>query len=267
MRKKTWITVVLLVAGLMAMAQGADTTRYKLRYGLTGIYNRTNDVSNFVLNNSLALSVIRTKFSLNSGSSWIYGRQGSNLTNNDINSALNFDVLKDVQKLYYWGLANFTSSYSLKINYQFQGGVGLGYNFSNTDRLELVASNGVLLEASELEPESGKETYQTIRNSLRVKHRVRISNVVTLEGSHFWQPSFSDSKDYIIRSTTGLSMRLKSWLSVTGALTYNKFSRTNRENLLINFGFVAENVFLGRTRPAPAPAATGVPVAPVVPVD
>lgn len=265
---KTLCFLCLLVFFSMAgFAQGGDTTRYRLRYGLTGIYNRTNDISNFVINNSLALSVVRKKFALNSGSSWIYGRQGSSLSNNDVSSALNFDVLKDVQKLYYWGLGNFTSSYSLKIDYQFQAGVGLGYNFSNTDKFELVVSDGVLLEASELNLDAGKETYETIRNSLRVKHRLRISNVVTLEGSHFWQPSFSDSKDYIIRSTTGLSLRLKSWLSVSGAVTYNKYSRTDRENLLINFGFVAENVFLGRKRPAPAPAATGIPVAPVVPVE
>ncbi|RYY61842.1 MAG: DUF481 domain-containing protein [Chitinophagaceae bacterium] len=263
MMKTLFLFCILLVSSFWVNAQGGDTTRYKFRYGLTGIYNRTNDVRSFVINNALALSVVRRKFALNSNSSWIFGRQESDLSNNDISSALNFDVLKDLQRLYYWGLANFTSSYSLKVNYQFQGGVGLGYNISNTDRLELVVSDGILFEASDLDLDTGKETYQTIRNSLRLKHRVRLSNVVSLEGSHFWQPSFSNSKDYIIRSTTGLSLKLKSWLSVTGAVTYNKYSRTDRENLLVNFGFVAENVFVGRSRPA----TTAVPVAPVIPVE
>ena len=253
---KTTCLFILILICFAARSQQPDTTRYNLRYGLTGIYNRTNDDQSFVVNNALAFSLVRRKISLNSSSSWIYGRQGSSLTNNDVTSGLNFDVMKDLQKLYYWGLANYTSSYSLKINYQFQGGVGLGYNFINTDQVELVVSDGILFEASDLVTDTGNESYQTIRNSLRIKHRIRISYLVSLDGSHFWQPSFSNSNDYIIRSATTLSVKLKKWLSVTGAVTYNKLSRTNRENLLVTFGFVAENAFTGR-------AHRGTPVAAV----
>lgn len=66
---------------------------------------------------------------------------------------------------------------------------------------------------------------------------------VTLDGTSYWQPSLKDSHDYIIQSNTNLSIRLKKWLSVTSSLNYNRFARTNRENLLVNFGLVAETYF------------------------
>lgn len=244
MKRIIFCITCLLLMGSAARSQFNDSTFYYVKYATTGIINKTNDARSFVLNNVLGFQVNKEKFNLNSSSAWIYGRQGSTLTNNDFSTALNLDYLKNRQRLYYWALATFTSSYSLKINYQFQAGGGVGYNFINKEGAELVVSDGLLYETNDLQLPSGEQDiYQTIRNSLRIKYKWDINQLVMLEGMHFWQPSLQRFDDYIIRSVSSLSVKLRSWLSLTAALTYNKLSRTNRENLLVNFGFTAEKYF------------------------
>ncbi len=241
---KVLFLVLLVSFSCCSQAQFNDSTHYYVKYGITGIYNRTETDRSFVVNNNAAFTVKKKKIAFNSSAGWIYGEQNHMKTNNDVSAGLNVDVLKDQQRLYYWGLANFVSSYSLNINYQAQIGGGLGYNFVNKPQFELVVSDGLLYEASEVKDDAGiRDSYQTVRNSLRLKHRWIINNLITLEGSHFWQPSLKNAKDYIVRSSTSLSFKLYRWLSVSSSLVYNRISRTDRENLLINFGLVAETYF------------------------
>lgn len=225
-------------------SQAGDTTQYHLKYRVTGILNKTNDTRSQVLTNALGLSLVRKKIELNSNNVWVYGRQNKQLTNNDFTSTLNLDFLKELQRLYYWGLANFASSYSLKINSQLQAGAGIGYNVLNKPGISLVISDGILYETSEMQPQPATtEKYNTFRNSFRIKHKLALSQRLSLDGAHFWQPSLSRFDDYLIQSSSTLSYQLRKWLSLTAAVTYNKVSRTQRENLLISFGLAAETVF------------------------
>jgi hypothetical protein len=230
---------MLMIISCNLSAQFNDSTFYYIRFSSQGMYNQTNDISAFTFNNALNFTINKKKVSLNSSNNWIYGEQDNRLTNNDFASVLNLDLFKDTRRLYYWGLASYTTSYSLKINYQFQAGAGLGLNIINKPDAELVVSNGLLYETSDLQLDTARDIYQTVRNSLRVKHRLTY-NAIRWDGTFFWQPSLQDIDDYILRATTTLAVKLKTWLSITGGLTYNKLSRTNRENLLINFGLVAE---------------------------
>ncbi|WP_315816647.1 DUF481 domain-containing protein [Paraflavitalea speifideaquila] len=242
--KRLLVLVIGLIAAHHLCAQFDDSTHYYVKFTTTGIINRTNDARSFILNNGLGFQVNKEKLTINSSNTWIYGRQGSRLTNNDFSTALNMDYLKNNQRLYYWGLITFTSSYSLKINHQLQAGAGIGYNFINKENAELVVSNGLLYETNNLElAQRGHDQYQTVRNSLRIKYKWVINHQVVFEGMHFWQPSLERFDDYIIRSNSALSIKLRKWLSLTTALTYNKLSRTNRENLLVNFGLSAEKYF------------------------
>lgn len=234
----------VFVSSFSVFAQSSDTTRYKFRYAISGMINKTNEGRSFVMNNALSFDIRKQKVGLNSSSSWIYGRQNSGLLNNDFTSGLNFDVLRDVHRLYYWGLASFTSSYSLNLRYQFQGGAGLGYTIIKTKEAELGITDGILFETGAIKtPQDTKDVYSTARNSLRLKYSWQINKDVSLEGTHFWQPSLSSFNDYIIRSNSSLSFALRSWLKINTNLVYNKFSRTNRENLMINIGLVAERNF------------------------
>jgi len=125
-----------------AKAQFTDSTHHYIKYVATGIINRTNAAKSFVVNNALSFSISRKNVSFNSNGSYVYGKQDGRLTNNDLIAGFNFDLFKDTRKWYYWGLANYTSSYSLNINNQFQTGIGPGYNFINKKNAELVISDG-----------------------------------------------------------------------------------------------------------------------------
>ena len=238
------MVIVFLGSTIPTFPQFTDSVHYYVKYAATGTYNKTNDSRSYIFNNGVSFTMNKKKATLNSSSSWIYGRQAGSLTNNDFYSGLNFDLLKNTQRLYYWGLATYTASYSLKINHQFQGGVGIGYNIFNRKDLELVVSDGILYETNNLEiSPQVKDKYNTFRNSFRIKYHVVVKDLIVLDGGHFWQPSLSGFDDYIIRSYNTLTLKLRKWLGITTSLNYNRLSRTNRENLLLNFGLTAETYF------------------------
>ena len=45
-----------------------------------------------------------------------------------------------------------------------------------------------------------------------------LKDKLIIEGIDFDQPSFQDISDYLITSTNNISVKLKKWLSITGAL-------------------------------------------------
>lgn len=229
---------------LTASAQFNDSVNYRLRFSTTGSLNKTSVGDAYLLNNSLGFDVNKQKATLNTGASWVYGQLNNTLTNNDFNASANMDFLKKVSKLYYWALVNFQSSYSLKTKYRFQPGAGLGYRFLNTDDALLTVSDGILFEMADLtNAEFGKQQYQTVRNSLRVKHHFVIGKVITLDGVNFWQPSLTAFKDYNLQFNNSVSFRLKEWLSLTSVLNYNRISRSGSEALLFTFGITLDKYF------------------------
>lgn len=154
------------------------------------------------------------------------------------------DYLKNVQRFYYWGLVNYDNSYSLKINYRFQSGAGVGYTFVKEKNLDLELSDGFLFETSDLtDPVVGKDVYQTVRNSLRFKYHWSYNKTFSLEGTNFYQPSLGSFSDYIFRLDNKLTIQLNKWLALNSSMTYNRISRTNRENLLLTYGIAIDNYF------------------------
>ncbi|WP_207426735.1 DUF481 domain-containing protein [Pedobacter sp. SYSU D00535] len=238
------LSLSLLLNVLTAFAQFNDSTHHFLRLASSGNLNRTNTSESHLLNNNLRFSIKKKKISLNTTQGWVYGKQNDKLSNNDYSSYIDFNVHPWGPKFYYWGLGNYTSSFSLKIEKQIQTGLGLAYNFIETERNWLNLSNGLLYEASDLRLSSGEdEQYQTLRNSFRLAFRFRIGEVVIFEGSGYLQNSLNSRSDYIIRSTTGISIRLNRWLNLNSSLGYNRITRTDRENLLLSYGLALERYF------------------------
>ncbi len=226
--------------------QEPDTTIYRIGFTGTGNMNRTaTNGTTYIFNNSLRFSVDKKILTVNMFSNWIYGQNPTKKTNNDYQVIMDADLFKHTRKLYYWGLAGYEKSLSLKIYDRYQVGGGLGYTLVDSRKINLVLSDGLLYEKSALrEPDKyGRSGYETVRNSLRLKNRLVIHELVTLDGVHFWQQSLSDGDDYIFRTTNTVSFRLKKWLSLTVGLTYNKVKFTESENLLFNYGLTLENVF------------------------
>lgn len=247
MQKQATIKYILLF--LLAFVwresfgQFNDTTHYRATYISSGSINKTRDGSAYLLNNGFRFGVKKETFSLNFNNSWIYGRQQDNLTNNDFSTSLDFNLFQS-PKFYYWGLANYNTSYSLKVNNQLLAGVGVAYNFLNSENAYLNVSNGVLYDLSDLQlNDTTQQIYHTYRNSLRLAFRFNIHKLVVVESSTFLQNSFDYKADYIIRSTNSLSFKLNPWLSLTTALAYNRQNRTQSENLLFTYGLTLEKYF------------------------
>ena len=244
MCKKFSLIILSILLAQISFAQFNDSVHHHFSFSSTGVYNKTKDHKSFVLNNAVSYEVSKKRIDFNTGASWIYGTQNKQLSNNDVSAAANVDYLKDVQKLYYWGLVNFDESYSLKINYRFQSGAGVGYTFVKSPNLDFEVSDGFVFETSDLtDPVIGRDVYQTVRNSLRVKYRWSYNNTFSLEGTEFYQPSLKSFNDYIVRLNNKLSVKLNKWLAVNATMTYNKISRTNRENLLLTYGITIDNYF------------------------
>ena len=228
-----------------ADAQFNDSTHYHLGFTGTGIYNRTEASQSYLFTNRLRLRTRYDRFESNVAVSWLYGEQSRRLTNNDFTSAVDFNFDSRLQHLYYWGLGIYEKSFSLKVNNRVQAGLGLAYNVVDRgDSLHVNISNGLLYEYSDLQlADTARELYSTVRNSLRLRTRIRLARTLTFEGTGFLQNSLDRRDDFIIRSTASLSLKLRSWLALTSALTYNKVARTQRENLLLTFGVTVEDWF------------------------
>ncbi len=238
------IVLFLIFISKVALSQFNDSVHYYMYYGATGVINKTNNGNSFVLNNDLRFSISKKIMTFNTTNSWVYGEQQLNKTNNDFSSIFDFDIYKNLRKLYYWGLGNYEISYSLKINNRIQAGAGLGYTFIRTPTANLVFSEGIIYERSDLKNvDATNNTYQTLRNSARLKFRFVINDLLILDGLQFIQNSLSYKNDYIIKSNTTASLKLRKWLNLTTAVNYNKLSRTQRENLLITFGLTVEQYF------------------------
>lgn len=242
--KFTVFIILSMTWGQHCFAQFNDTTHYHLNYAATGIINRTEAANSYVFNNQLKANLNRNDIAVNTSHGWIYGQLNDVLSNNDFSSTVDFNYRKDSSRITYWALGTFEKSYSLRVNRRLQFGGGLSYDFIRGTDDRLNVSNGLLYESSELKlSDTFNDKYRTWRNSLRVKYRWNIRNLVVLDGVHFLQNSLSTKKDYIIRSNTTLAVRIYRWVSFTSALTYNKINRLHRENLLITFGIAFEKYF------------------------
>lgn len=225
---------------LLLRAQYNDSTFYHLGLNAAGSVNKTNTSDAYLLNNGVNFGIKKKSIVLNSTTSWLYGKQNDEVSNNDFSSTLNFNLYKTIPHFYYWGLLNYTSSFSLKINHQVQAGLGVAYNIVDKENFYVNISDGVLYDTSNLLADTRYDTY---RNSLRLQYRLMIKDIIIFEGSNFLQNSFSNGRDYIIRSFNKLGVQLKKWINLNTALTYNRMNITSRENLNITYGITIDKYF------------------------
>jgi len=243
MRKFTLLLSWLLL-GPVCFSQFSDSIHYHLNFASTGVINKTNDGKSYVFSNGLGFNTRTKKVAINTSLAWVYGTQNSDLTNNDFSAHGDIDLGKSVHRLYYWGLVNYDKSFSLKINYRLQAGAGIAYSFIDSPDLKINISDGILYEKGNITDVNKTDiVYEIPRNSIRLSYRWAIKDKFMITGIHFYQPSMKDISDYIIQSTSSVSVKLRKWLSITSAVIYNKVSRTKRENLLITYGIAIERYF------------------------
>ncbi|HEY0244037.1 MAG TPA: DUF481 domain-containing protein [Mucilaginibacter sp.] len=241
--RKLLSILLLFICYNAACAQFNDTTHYHINLNATGSINRASDNNSYLLNNALNFGIKEKSITLNSTNNWVYGRQNNTLTNNDFSSALFINLFKTFPHFYYWGLVNYNTSYSLKINSQLLAGGGVAYSVLDSKNAYLNFSDGVVYDQSDLTVDNVGYVYHTYRNSARINFHFSFNDVVVLESSNFLQNSFDRSNDYIIKSTTTASVKLRKWISFTTALNYNKMSITHSENLLLTYGLTIDKYF------------------------
>lgn len=237
--------VLMLFVCAAVHASVSDSVKYYAGLKSTGTFNRTNlGGSSYLFNNSLRLSVRKKNVACNIQNRWLYGEQNKLLTNNDYSSALDVNLYTKVPNLNYWGLFNFLSSHSLKINRQLQLGVGASYNIVKRKQLLLNISDGFIYDYNNITAsDSTHDIYYTVRNSVRIRFIGSVRNKFSVSATGFYQPSLSDANDYIIRSDLSLSVKLASWFSITAMFNYNRMNRTRAENLFFNYGLTLERNF------------------------
>ena len=236
---------LFISVSLPCLSQFSDTVNYYLNVAGTGSLNRTNTGTNYLLNNSAKFQIDKKKVSLNSMVGYVYGKNPTAKTNDDFLAVMNLDVLRDLQKLYYWGLASYEKSFSLKVEDRFQAGAGIGYTVINNPKSYIQLSDGLLFETTDLaQPDQrGRTSYQTVRNSLRLKFRFLIGNIFKIDATDFFQHSLADTRDYIIKMNTAASVKVYRSLNLTMAFNYNRQNITATENLFLSYGISFEKYF------------------------
>ncbi len=246
--KNAMLFIVVFLLALMPFtpgyAQFGDTANYYAGIMASGSINKTNSSSSYLTNQSLKLNMKKKLVSLNLSSSWVYGETQGKLTNNDVSTMFDVDLYKSIPHAYYWGLATYTSSVSLKINNQYQAGAGWAYNVVDKPNARLNLSDGILYEKSDIFlDDTVRDIYNTFRNSFRVMLRLKALDMITFNSICFIQNSLSYSPDYIFKTTNELEIKIINWLSLTCAYTYNKFNRTGKENTLFTYGLTVGRYF------------------------
>lgn len=229
---------------ITCQAQFNDSTHHYVGFFANGSINRTNTASSYLANQAGKFSIKRQSVILNLSGSWVYGQQQNKMTNNDIIAGFNCDINSPVKDAYYWGLATYTSSYSLKIVNQLQMGAGIAMDVVNKNNFVLNLSNGLLYEQSDIYlKDTIRDRYHTFRNSARIMIRLAVNDVIRLSSTTFLQNSLSYRNDYIFKTSNGLDIKLLKWLLLNCTYTYNKFNRTGKENTLFTYGLKVEHYF------------------------
>ncbi|MDT3404861.1 DUF481 domain-containing protein [Mucilaginibacter terrae] len=243
--QKTFIIIpLLLLAGFTARAQFNDTTNYHVVFNGTGTANRAPEGNTYLLNNGLRFEMKKESIALNATNTWVYGKSNGALTNNDYSSSVDFNLYKAIPHAYYWGLANYNTSYSLKINNQLLAGGGIAYSILDKPNAYLNLSDGILYDLSDINTsDTTRELYYTYRNSLRLQMHFVFNNLITIDSGNFWQPSLTRKNDHIIRTNFALGFKITNWLALNSSLTYNRITRTKAENTLLTYGLKLEKFF------------------------
>lgn len=240
------VLLIILTPWLAATAEAQynDSVFYHYNAVASGSVNKTKDISNYLLNNALRFGVKKESVSFNLSNTWVYGQQQKAITNNDYTGTLDFNLYKTFKNFYYWGLGTYTTSVSLKVNNQYQYGVGVAYSVFDTTDIYLNFSNGIIYENSDIIlHDTTREVYNTFRNSFRLSFKFTVRKIFTVSGVGFLQNSLQYKNDYILKTNLSASVRLRKWVSFTAGMTFNQISRTERENFLFTYGITIDDYF------------------------
>jgi hypothetical protein len=220
-----------------------DSTTYFTGISSTGTYNQTNLNRTFLLNNGFRIGVKKKDVSLNASHKWLYGKQGGRIVNNDFSAVWDLNLYKTFKHFNYWALFVYNTIYSLRVNNQLQSGVGIAYNVIDRQNSQLNVSDGIIYDYSDVQiQDTVRDVYETYRNSFRLQYKLNLKNF-SFRSAFFLQNSLEYGSDYIVKSESSLSLKIRRWLSLTLQANYNHMSRTKKETVFITYGLSYERYF------------------------
>lgn len=225
-------------------AQMSDSINYRFSFSSSGSFNETKTSSSNLFDNSIGFDIEKKRIELNTLATWLYGNVDKKLSNNDWNALVNLNLYTNYRPVYFWGLVNYNSSFSLGVNQQYQLGSGIAMKFFQDKDFSFSISDGLIYELSDINTAEGDTLkYNTWRNSLRLKVKYKYKDFASISTTFFHQPSLKYKNDYILISSTTAKFKIWKSLSLTTAAHYNKVSRTEKENFNFTYGLSFEKYF------------------------
>lgn len=242
-RQILWIFAAYASGMVSTQAQWNDSTHYYVQLSSTNSINTASGKSAYLFNNGFRFSIQKERIRLNLNNNWLYGQQDGTKTNNDYSATFDANFYRPDKRFFFWGLANYNTSFSLNIKNQLLSGAGVAYSLIDSDAAYLNLSDGFLFDMSSIFIDDQLVRYQTVRNSFRLVYKFAIGSLIVVQGSNFYQPSLANVSDYNIKLNNDIAFLLNRWLSLKAALTYNRINRTSSENLLFTYGLSFERYF------------------------
>lgn len=242
--KNKWIGILILFAFIVLPTYAEETEPQKtyyhtIKFNAGGNYSSASfDKISMMYNTALGYSIEKNNLALNANTDWVYELQNKELAKNDFGFGLDFNYyFNDSKRFYAWGLNNYQSAYSLKINHQYQAGAGLAYQIIDLPYFFLRVSDGFLWETSNIIESEEALLYDTWRNSFRLQVRSKVADRLNFKFTGFWQPSIIDFNDQLIKINSQLLINIWKQLDLKIEGQYNLVTKTEKENLLISYGF------------------------------
>jgi hypothetical protein len=236
---KGTLTLAITILCFSSFAQFNDSTRYYLGYSLTGSYNKNHLNTSFVLSNSLQFKHKAEDLLYNLNLRHVLGKQQYRTVNNDFTGLFDVNRFLFFPGFYTWGLASYSSLFSVNVDHQVQIGAGIAYNLVNKKRFKLNLSDGIIYDFSQIRvSDSIPLTYGTYRNSVRLQVKLFVKEFFTLQSAVYVQHSLKTSHDMIIRGEGELILHLSDVIKGNMKVQYNQFSLTEQKSLFITWGIL-----------------------------
>ena len=236
---KTMKNKILLIIAIIAHincdanqdSTNIDTVKFHSTNTFGGYWNNTNASTTTLYNIGTNCTIGNKKHAIYAISTYVYGTQNKKTSNNDLSVTLNTILGKD-QKIFKWASLQYDHSYSLKIEYRLQSGLGLGYYIIKNKNVNISISDGILYDMNLYNDIGSHNVY---RNSARAKISIK-GKVLSFESVTFYQPAITDSRDYVFKTTNTTTVKLKKWLELHMNVTDNIIWITDKQNFLCTFG-------------------------------
>lgn len=226
---KRWLYVAVLGLGAstaQAQLNESDTTRLQVRMSLTG-NEQTGNVRVRTLRNRLDISLSPTR-------NWVFKSQNASLyqsffgvkVDNDLFSR-NYMYLRPQQQAYPFAIGYVSTNYRRKVDVRYVVGAGGTVQLWNHRPNVLKLSLGVVYENSQFAGSTyNSELYNGSRSISLWRATTWLGGWHTLAGNRlrlyydaYWQPAFSDARNYRWQVDVGVDLTLWHGLSLTALYT------------------------------------------------